>query len=146
MHERNSQKYEIKKGGCMKIALSIFKDSISTVFDSADQLLILDEDEATGKKRTIIKLSTADAAVRATQLKEKGVEVLICGAISRPLKSSISSAGIVVYPFVRGLLEDVIAAYQNGRITSEVFAMPGCRRRECAGRRRRNRSRQGGWQ
>ncbi len=128
----------------MKIALSIFKDSISTVFDAAEQLLIIDEDEATGKKRTLVKLSNADAAVRTTQLKEKGVDVLICGAISRPLESSISSAGIVVYPFVRGLLEDVIAAYQSGRISSAVFAMPGCRRSECAGRRR-NRSRQGGW-
>lgn len=130
----------------MKIALSIFKDSISTVFDAADQLLILDADEAKGQKRTMIKLNTTDAAGRATQLKEKGIEILICGAISRPLEASISSSGIVVYPFVRGAVEEIILAYQNGQLSSGNFALPGCLRRECAGNRRRNRSRQCRWQ
>ena len=110
----------------MKIALSIFKDSISTVFDAADQILILDTN---GLKRTMVKIGSADPACHATKLKDQGIDVLICGAISRPLQASIAALGITVHPFVRGPVEEIIAAYQNGRLGSVVFAMPGCRGR-----------------
>lgn len=111
----------------MKIALSIFKDSISTVFDAADQLLILEENGTNGHKRTMVKLGSTDPANRATQIKDQGIDVLICGAISRPLQAAITSLGIAVYPFVRGPVEEIIAAHQNGQLSSEIFALPGCR-------------------
>ncbi|MDD4357344.1 MAG: NifB/NifX family molybdenum-iron cluster-binding protein [Smithellaceae bacterium] len=110
----------------MKIALSIFKDSISTVFDAADQLLILETDGTNGQKRTMIRMGTTEPANRATHLREQGINVLICGAISWPLQTSIASMGITVYPFVRGTVEEIIAAYHDGRLNSEDFAMPGC--------------------
>jgi predicted Fe-Mo cluster-binding NifX family protein len=123
----------------MKIALSIFKNSISTVFDAADHLLILEADGTNGQKRTTVKIGSADPANRMAQLKDQGINVLICGAISRPLQASIASLGIAVHPFVRGQVEEVIAAYQNGSLNHEVFAMPGCRGRGLrAGGRGRN--------
>lgn len=113
----------------MKIALSVFKDSISTVFDAADHLIIFDTDCANRQKHAIIKLNTADVTGRAAQLKGKGIDVLICGAVSRSLEALISSQGIVVYPFVRGSVEEVIVAYQTGQLKTGTFAMPGCRGR-----------------
>src|SRR4030065_1330693 len=123
----------------MKIALSVWKDYISTVFDTADQMLVLEIDRATGQKRTMIKLSAADFAGRANQIKEKQIDVLICGAISRPLEASLISLGIRVYAFVRGSVEEVLAAYQNGSLDHAIFALPGCRRRGCSGNRGQNR-------
>jgi len=123
----------------MKIALSVWKDCISTVFDTADQVLVLEIDETDGQKRSMVKLNAADVVGRANQIKEKQIEVLICGAISRPLEASLVSLGIQVYPFVRGSVTEVLAAYQNGRLDHAIFAMPGCHRRGCSGNRRQNR-------
>lgn len=123
----------------MKIALSVWKDCISTVFDTADQVLVLEIDKTDGQKRSMVKLNAADVVGRANQIKEKQIEVLICGAISRPLEASLVSLGIQVYPFVRGSVTEVLAAYQNGRLDHAIFAMPGCHRRGCSGNRRQNR-------
>jgi len=113
----------------MKIALSTWKDCISTVFDAADQLLILDPAGANGYKRTTIKLISADIAGRANEMKEQQIDVLICGAISRPLENLLIALGIEVYSFVRGPVEDVIGAYQRGNLNHAVYALPGCCRR-----------------
>ncbi|MGV8058778.1 MAG: NifB/NifX family molybdenum-iron cluster-binding protein [Smithellaceae bacterium] len=125
----------------MKIALSVWKDCISTVFDTADQLLVLELDGADGRKRTTVRMNSTDVAGRASQIKEKQIEVLICGAISRPLEAALNSLGIRVYAFVRGSVEEVLAAYQTGGLDHATFALPGCHRLGCAGNQRHNRRR-----
>jgi len=41
----------------MKIALSVWKDYISTVFDTADQLLVLEIDGTDSQKQSMVKLN-----------------------------------------------------------------------------------------
>jgi predicted Fe-Mo cluster-binding NifX family protein len=113
----------------MKIALSIWKDCISTVFDAADQLLVVEKNGDREFKRTSVRLNAADTASRATQLKEMEIEVLICGAISRPQEAAISAAGITVHPFVRGPVKEIIDAYESGQLHTAAFTLPGCQRR-----------------
>jgi predicted Fe-Mo cluster-binding NifX family protein len=110
----------------MKIALSVWKDCISTVFDAADQLLVVDKDIEGTFKRTSVRINSADGSARALQLKEMGIGVLICGAISRPQEAAISASGITVYPFVRGPIQEILDAYLDGRLHLETFALPGC--------------------
>ena len=110
----------------MRIGVSIWKDCISTVFDAADQLLILEPGGITGYKRTLIKLSSTHVAERANEMKEQQIDVLICGAISRPLENMLVSLGIHVYSFIRGPVEEVICAYHSGNLHHTVFALPGC--------------------
>ncbi|MBP7341960.1 MAG: NifB/NifX family molybdenum-iron cluster-binding protein [Smithellaceae bacterium] len=129
----------------MKIALSVFKECISTVFDAADQLLILDMDNTEAPRRSTARFSGKDPASRISDLAARGINVLICGAISRPMERSIASRGVIVHSFVRGPVEDVLAAYLGNRLSLEVFSLPGCRGRgseatSCprqSGRRRR---------
>lgn len=128
-HEIKLRKNKVWEDKYMKVALSVFKDSISTVFDVARQLLVLEMNGTNGQQRTMIKIDAADPVNRASQLREQKIDVLICGAISRPLQASISARGITIYPFVRGAVEDVIAAYQSGRLGHAVYALPGCRGR-----------------
>ncbi|HOO49933.1 MAG TPA: NifB/NifX family molybdenum-iron cluster-binding protein [Smithellaceae bacterium] len=113
----------------MKIALSTWENCISTVFDAADQLLILEPEKVNGYKRTTVKLISTDVAGRASEMKDQQINVLICGAISKPLENLLIALGIEVYPFVRGSVEEVILAYQNGNLNHAVFALPGCCRR-----------------
>ena len=125
----------------MKIALSVWKEDISTVFDSADQLLIVELDGTDGRKRTTVKMNATNVTGRVSRIKEKKIDVLICGAISRHLEAVLTSSGIRVYAFVRGPVEEVLAAYQSGALDQAIFVLPGCRGRECAGDQRHNRRR-----
>lgn len=110
----------------MKLAVSIFKESISTVFDAADQLLMIETAPDGSRQRTLLKMSTSEPASRAIELKALGVDVLICGAISRPMQASMASQGIEVHPFVRGAVDDVVAAYADNRLGQAIFSLPGC--------------------
>ena len=119
----------------MKIALSVWNDYISTVFDTADQLLVLEIDGKGRQKRTTVELSPNNISSRSTQLKDQGIGVLICGAISWHLQAAITALGIVVYPFVRGSVEEIIAAYQSNQLSHDIFSLPGCRRNNLTGTR-----------
>ncbi len=124
----------------MKLALSVFKECISTVFDAAEQLLILDLEDGAEPRRYTTKFNGKDPASRTNDLKDRGIDVLICGAISRPMERSITSRGITVHSFVRGPVEEVLAAYLGNRLGLAVFSLPGCRGRDlerssCPGRR-----------
>jgi predicted Fe-Mo cluster-binding NifX family protein len=123
----------------MKIALSVWKDCISTVFDAADQLLVVEKDGDGALKLSTVRLNSTDKAARALQMKESGIDVLICGAISRPQEVAISAAGIKVHAFVRGPVQEIIAAYGSGQLHTAAFTLPGCQGRGfTAGRRRGN--------
>jgi len=111
----------------MKIALSVWKDSISTVFDAAEDILIIEEALTGGGRRASMKLGGGNAAGKALRLREEGVGLLICGAISTPLAHLLESLGIRVMPFVRGRIEEVIEAYRNDQLGHVRFALPGCR-------------------
>ena len=113
----------------MRLALSVFNDCISTVFDAADQFLIVEMDGTGDFKRTSGKFPTNDPAGRAFQLKSRSIDVLICGAISRPMQSAIISQGIKIHPFIRGKVNEIVEAYQNNQLDGSTFLLPGCRRR-----------------
>ncbi|MFO7570574.1 MAG: NifB/NifX family molybdenum-iron cluster-binding protein [Smithellaceae bacterium] len=129
----------------MKIALSVWKDCISTVFDAADQLVIVEKDSDGSLKRSTVRLSVAGGPARAMQLAEMGVGVLICGAISRPQEVAISGSGITVYPFVRGPVQEILNAYLEGRLPSAVFSLPGCHGQGPGARRVQGRGRNCRW-
>jgi len=74
---------------------------------------------------------------RVQALRELGVEVLVCGAISRDLEERILAAGIEVVAEIRGPVGEVIRAFAEGGLTHPEFAMPGCHiRRRRAGKPR----------
>jgi predicted Fe-Mo cluster-binding NifX family protein len=69
---------------------------------------------------------------RAKQLIRLGANVLICGAISRPLEIALIAGGIEVISFTCGSVEDVLKAFLSGRLNQHVFLMPGCQdQRRC---------------
>ena len=122
----------------MKIALSVWNDSISTVFDAAEDVLVIEDTMENAGTRTMMKLAGSDMTGKTIKLKEKGVGVLICGAISMHLERLLEASGIMVMPFVRGRVEEVIEAYRNDRLGQINFALPGCRNHRRMGRGWRN--------
>ena len=84
-----------------------------------------------------MKLPEDPPVYKAMFLAEHGVETLVCGAISGNLKTFVSSYGVSVTAFRSGELGEIIAAWLNGRLTGDLFAMPGCCGGYGGGRRRR---------
>jgi len=115
----------------MRIAVPVWRDRISPVFDVAGSLLLVDLQDGAPVLRNEASLQEEDRDVRARRLGDLGVDVLICGAISRPLEASLAAAGIKVIARVCGGVDDVLDAYRSGRLGDRAFAMPGC-----CGRRR----------
>jgi len=109
----------------MKIAIPVWNGFVSSVFDFAHRLLLVDIENGKVVNRSEIDLKAQSLPQRAGGLKNLGVDVLICGAISRALADMIAASGIQVLPFVTGRVAEVLQAYVTGQLVQPQFAMPG---------------------
>lgn len=125
----------------MRIAIPIADDRVSPVFDVARQLLLVDAEQGAEAGRTEQVLEEDSLELRARRLAELGVNVLICGAISRPLESMLGAAGVEVIPQTCGQVNEVLGTFLSGQLVGDALVMPGCcgRRRRFRGGRRRGR-------
>lgn len=112
----------------MKIAIPIWEDKLSPVLDTASRLLIVDEEDGRETSRCEIFLNDANLSRRCLQMKGLGVDLLICGAVSRACSSMLASEGITVIQEIAGRTEEVLGAYLKGELLHSNFFMPGCRR------------------
>ena len=121
----------------MKVALTIWNNRISPVFDVAGQVLLLEADQKEVLQQQVLDLPVDSVADKLTFLSTQKVDLLVCGAISRSLQFAIEESGIKVYPFCSGEVSELIQAWKEERLEQAAFAMPGCG----MGRRRGNRGR-----
>ena len=108
----------------MKTAFSYLNNRIAPVFDTAENICLLENNTV----RTQIKLNAGTAAGKAAELKQLGICTLVCGAISREIENLISAQGIRIISFVAGELETTIGAWLTKQI-GRAGKMPGCCRR-----------------
>jgi predicted Fe-Mo cluster-binding NifX family protein len=110
----------------MKLALTVWENRISPVFDCAQRLLVVDVhgEMATGKHLEPFRYESPFS--RATKLSDLGIKVLICGAVSESFANVIETYGIRIIPFVAGAVEEVLDAFLTGQIYDAKFRMPGC--------------------
>jgi len=116
----------------MRVTTPISDGRISPVFDVARRLPLVDIEDKREVRRTEELLEESELVSRARRVAELGADVLICGAISRPLEAMLLSAGVEVIPQTCGPVEDVIRAFVSGQLTEQAFVIPGC----CGHRRR----------
>lgn len=113
----------------MKTAFAYWENRIAPVFDTARWIHVIETESGrvTGERRE--PLPEVMPIQKVLRMLEMGVEVLVCGAISTPLRDMALAYGIEVVPFVAGQLRDVILAWRRGRLPGDAFVMPGCRGR-----------------
>ena len=109
----------------MRIAIAHWQDRISPVFDVSDRLLLIDIEDGRELEREDTTLNCLGPFERAREVYQLGVQVLLCGAVSRPLETALISTGVRVIGFICGDLEHVLNAYINGRLADKCFQMPG---------------------
>ena len=113
----------------MKTAFSNWHKRIAPLFDTAKQIHVIEVESGQIVQETQETSPTGSPVQMALSLSELNISTLVCGAISRPLYEMISAYGIKIIPFVTGGLGEVIAAWLNGNLEHEDFAMPGCMER-----------------
>ena len=102
-------------------------ERVSPVFDVAKHLLLVDIDHSTEVARCNKTINETELVTRASHVADLGVEVLICGAISKPLKMILEAKGIEVVGQVCGNVEEVMQAFLKGALNNQLFLMPGCK-------------------
>jgi predicted Fe-Mo cluster-binding NifX family protein len=110
----------------MRIAIPLWQGRISPVFDEARKILLLDVSEKQEQHRQEESLVARSPFERAHLLPMIGVNLLICGMISQTQQTALASAGIKIIPHICGHIEEVIAAFLDGRLENGDFLMPGC--------------------
>jgi len=109
----------------MRLAVAVWGSEVSPVFDFAHRIIVVQCDEAHEQARYQYELPEESMSSRAERLRELGVNVLICGAISNPLAKMVRGLGIILIPWKCGLIEEVLMAYFLGTLQDPRFSMPG---------------------
>ena len=109
----------------MKVAMTVWGNRISPVFDSAQTILLADIEDGkiVDRRREFLPRMVAPGLAR--MVAENGIDTLICGAISERPSQIIKQSGIKLLSFVGGNAENFLEAYAEGG-PLELFRMPGC--------------------
>jgi predicted Fe-Mo cluster-binding NifX family protein len=113
----------------MKIALTVWEDRISPVFDVSDMLLVADIEHGIVQTRRLVKMEPGRLSQRVVMLNRLEIKVLICGAISEVPAAIVSAGNIRLIPFISGKIDPILDAFAKGKAIVPAFAMPGVRRR-----------------
>jgi predicted Fe-Mo cluster-binding NifX family protein len=110
----------------MRVAIAIWRDRISPVFDVSREILVLDIVGNAIEKEAFEMLENDNPVHKISKLMGLHVGTLICGAISNLLAEMIASQGIEIIPFTCGKIPDVINAFIKSALPDKRFSMPGC--------------------
>jgi predicted Fe-Mo cluster-binding NifX family protein len=114
----------------MKAAFSVWDNRIAPVFDVSRQILLVETKAGRIISERQEALADTIPEQKAACLAELAVDILVCGAISRPLQEMIAAYDIRVIPFLAGDMREVIDAWLAGRGKIDLFTMPGCCKRK----------------
>ena len=109
----------------MKVAISHWQGRISPVFDVASEVFLVDIEDGQANGGQIVQLGQCNPFARVREIAALGAQSVICGAISLDLNTMLTDAGIHVFGFCCGSVEDVLEALQTGTFGQEHFRMPG---------------------
>jgi predicted Fe-Mo cluster-binding NifX family protein len=111
----------------VRLAITVWNGRIAPVFDVAGTLRLVELAENTVTQDQLVSLpfdrGIFSRVVALTGLK---TDVLVCGAVSRPVHRMLADSGIEVHSFVSGEVEEVLKAFLEGSFDEAVFFMPGC--------------------
>ena len=108
------------------VAIPTWNGRVSPVFDTASRLLVVEVGEHGEFSRFETDIGEPFFPGKTVRLTGLGVDTLICGAISRPFATMITSAGIHLIPWISGNVEEVLQAFLHGNLFDMQFLMPGC--------------------
>lgn len=109
----------------MKVAITVWGNRISPVFDSANTLMIAQVDNSKIVNRIFEGFNPTITNQIASVLKNYQIDVLICGALTQRQSEIIEQSGIKLISFVSGNAEKVLNAFVKEPLMIVDFLMPG---------------------
>jgi predicted Fe-Mo cluster-binding NifX family protein len=126
------------KAAVMKIAIPIWEDKVSPVFDTAVRLLVIECKDKQEVSRLLYHIGEEDLSWKCHRIKELEPDVIICGAVSYLFLNMLRAADLPVIQQISGRIEEIIEAYLKDDSYNSRYLMPGCRKQGygCTGRKR----------
>lgn len=113
----------------MRIAIPVWGDKVSPVFDVALKLLVIEFDNSREVSRLVYHIEEEDLLWKCHRIKSLDPDIIICGAVSHPFLNMLKAVDLDVIEHISGRIEEVLEAYLNGDISNSRFLMPGCKRK-----------------
>lgn len=110
----------------MKVAVTVWEDRISPVFDASRRLLVAEIENTQITNRSYVIFNPERPSNLTKTLAELDIPVLICGAVSQVPANIIVADGIKLIPFIAGEVDRVLEVYAKGHSLAPAFVMPGC--------------------
>jgi predicted Fe-Mo cluster-binding NifX family protein len=110
----------------LKIAVTIWGNRVSPVFDAAKTLLIADIENRMIIKKEYISFDSASPEGLIKLLKKVNASILICGAISTSPADLFVENDIKLISFVTGNALEFIETFARKQVIEKAYMMPGC--------------------
>jgi predicted Fe-Mo cluster-binding NifX family protein len=116
----------IAPGASVTVGIPVWQGRVSPVFDAASRLLVVRRNRGREVARKEFLLGALSSETLARSVVELGVEVLLCAAISEPLRLALERGGVRVETHLCGEVEALLRAFCAGDCRRAEFRMPGC--------------------
>jgi len=114
----------------MRIAIPVWGEKVSPLLDAASRLLIVETDRRGEIARFQMALDDGELNRKARLIREVGVDVIICGAVSDPVSKALAATGIRIISEISGRVGDVVDSFLRGSTFDSRLLMPGCKRKK----------------
>jgi len=115
----------------LKIAITVWGNRVSPVFDAASTLFIAELGNRMILKKEYVSFKPERLSDFIKLLKSTGVSILICGAISTKPADLIVENDIKLISFVTGNALKLLDSFACKQTLEKTFMMPGCSKQYC---------------
>ena len=115
----------------MNVAINVWDNRISPVFDSGRTLLIAEINDNALVSTSYLTFDFDRPLELLRMLRREKVSIIICGAISQGHSNMFLAAGFELISFIAGDVRRVLDAFIKGDTLVEDFKMPGCGKKIC---------------
>ena len=109
------------------LAIPVLRCRVAPVLNWCTRIQIFPEDPSQAGGGQELNLPHLEAPQRLQVLREKGVNTLICGALSAELLLYAKDLGLTVLSGVAGEVQEVVQSYRQNTLGHPKFWLPGCR-------------------
>jgi predicted Fe-Mo cluster-binding NifX family protein len=113
------------------LAIPVLRSRVAPVLNWCSRIQIFPDKLAWGSLAQELVLPHLEAAQRLEVLRDKGVNTLICGALSADLLHYARELGLTIVSGVAGEVEEVVNSYWQNSLDHPRFRLPGCRGARC---------------
>jgi predicted Fe-Mo cluster-binding NifX family protein len=109
------------------LAIPVLRSRVAPVLNWCSSICLFPDDPSYQGSGQEVDVSHLEAEQRLEFLRDRGVKILICGALSPELLHYGKRLGITIVCGVAGSIEEVRLSYWRNQLDQPQFWLPGCR-------------------